>query len=221
MQQQRIDSDEFIAKVRPALEQRDADELAATVKSHWSVSELCELLRTGSLDARRVVCLTLGLVGCDGCSQCLASVLKDEDPTLAELAEHAMWSIWFRSGSPESMGFFKRGLEVMDRDDHAAAVEAFGRAIAADPAFAEAYNQRSIAHYMLEDWPRSLADCQRALNLMPHHFGAWAGKGHCHAQMGELNEAAECYRRALSINPRMQAIAGALARLDERLRAPV
>jgi tetratricopeptide (TPR) repeat protein len=220
MQASPIDSDQFIRIVRPGLEQRDADGLARLVKEHWTEDQLCELLTNGTVDARKVVCLTLGLVGCTGCCNCLCAALCDEDPVIRELAEHALWSIWFRCGSPEALGQFKRGLELMDQNEYRRALTAFGWAIEADPEFAEAYSQRGIAHYMLEDWHAALADCRKATRLNPIQFGAHAGMGHCYAQLGKLVEAARCYRGALSVNPNMHAVAGALEEIESRIKVP-
>jgi tetratricopeptide (TPR) repeat protein len=53
---------------------------------------------------------------------------------------------------------------------------------------------------------------------MPTHFGAIAGMGHCYTQLGQLDQALECYRRALEINPRMSTIARMIDRLEARQR---
>ncbi len=220
MQAKPIDSDQFIRIVRPALERHDAEELARLVKSHWTKDQLCELLTHGTVDARKVVCLTLGLVGCMACTHCMCIALQDDDPVVRELAEHGLWSVWFRSGSTDAQGQFKRGLELMDQHEYTRALTAFGWAIEADPAFAEVYNQRGIAHYMLEHWHEALADCRKATELNPIHFGAHAGMGHCHAQLGKLVEAGQCYRDALSVNPNMHAVAGALEEIETRVHVP-
>jgi len=219
MQSQTTDGTRFFELVMPALEQRDADGLAKVVREHWTTSELCDLLGSGSADVRKVVCLTLGLVGDERCAGCLAAALHDDDEVVGEIAEHALWSVWFRSASPDSVDDFRRGVEHIQANQFAQSIPPLTRAIAADPEFAEAYNQRAIAYFLMEDWPMALADCQRAARLMPSHFGALAGAGHCHAQIGNLAEAAQCYRDALAVNPRLPEIAGALARLDDRVPA--
>jgi len=219
MQAKSIDSDAFIQLIRPALESRDADALASVVREHCDTAQLCALMREGTLDARKAVCLTLGLVGGADCTGCLARALHDGDGVVAELAEHALWSIWFRLGSPEATDELQRGMQRLQDNAFPQAVPPLTRAIEADPAFAEAHNQRAIAYFMMEDWPMALADCQRAVESMPIHFGALAAAGHCHAQLGQLAEAAECYREALAVNPRMHAVAGALEKLDGRVPA--
>lgn len=219
MDEQTVDGAAFLEAVRPALERRDAEAIAEQVRGRWSTADLCELLRSGALDERKVVCLTLGLVGETDCCGCLAHALHDEDGMVSEIAEHALWSIWFRSAPPESAEDFKRGVERIQANEFAQAIPPLTRAIAAAPTFAEAHNQRGIAYFLMEDWPMSLADCEQAAELMPVHFGAHAGAGHCHAQLGHLAEAAQSYRQALAINPRMPAVAGALERLEARVPA--
>lgn len=219
MQAKSMDSDSFVELIRPALERRDAEALASVVRAHCNTSELCTLMRTGTLDARKAVCLTLGLVGGADCTGCLARALRDDDDDVAELAEHALWSIWFRLGSPEATKELQRGMEQLQNNAFPQSVPPLTRAIEADPGFAEAHNQRAIAYFMMEDWPMALSDCQRAVELMPIHFGALAAAGHCHAQLGRLAEAADCYRGALAVNPRMHAVAGALEKLDGRVAA--
>jgi len=209
-----IDSEQFIATVKPALAEHDADALAAIVKDNWTIEQLCHLMSHGTTDARKVVCLTLGLVGCDGCLACLARALHDDDSVVSELAEHAMWSIWFRCGSHDAMPQFTQALQAMDQHDYQAAVDALTKTIDRDPTFTEAFNQRAIAHYMIENWKPALNDCRSAVDLCPLHFGALAGMGHCYAHMGCLPKAAEAYRDALRVNPRMHAIAGALKKID-------
>lgn len=220
MDQQPIDSDLFMRLVRPGLERRDAEAVAEVVKSRWSKEQLCDLIQHGSLDARKVCCLTIGLVGCKGCADCLVQALKDPDEMVVEMAEQAMWSIWFRVGSEAAQPHFARGIEMMEAGNFTESIKALNRASMVDPEFAEAHNQRGIAFYLLEDWKRSLEASKRALELEPRHFGALAGMGHCYAQAGHLVDAAKCYRKALRIHPRMRPIRNALDRISQKLELP-
>ena len=86
-----------------------------------------------------------------------------------------------------------------------------------DPKFAEAYNQRAIVHYLREEFRASIDDCHRAVELMPEHFGAWAGAGHNEAHLRRWHCAMKAYERALVINPHMRAIRDAVRELRERL----
>lgn len=211
-----VDLAEFLTAVRPALDSASADELARCV-DRWTPAQLCGLLSDEKPEVRKLACLVLGLVGTLAEGRCLAAALRDEDAHVNEMAEQAMWSIFFRSGSDEATYHFKLGLAAMEREEVADAAEHFHRAHQADPNFAEAYNQCAIAHYMLEEWEQARRDCERAVALLPIHFGALAGLGHCYAQMGCFAKAAESYRRALTVNPRMEGISGVLRRLEESL----
>jgi tetratricopeptide (TPR) repeat protein len=146
----------------------------------------------------------------------LSDQLKDPDPVVNEMAEHALWSIWFRSGCSQANQQLGRGAQAMDRRDMAHAIQHFTRAIELDPKFAEAYNQRAIAHYLLDQCDQSIADCRRTVELMPCHFGAWAGLGHCHAHEGRFSEALLCYQKALSINPHLECLVEACDELRQQ-----
>jgi hypothetical protein len=42
--------------------------------------------------------------------------------------------------------------------------------------------------------------------------------GHCHAHVGRMNEAAQCYEKALAINPGLTGIRQAINALEKRVR---
>src|SRR3954465_800675 len=173
-----IDPEQFVATVQPALECQDAQQLLTLLKSNWTGPQIISVLRSGHEDARKVAALCLSLVGTNKCVPEIAKLLKDEDPIVNQLAEHAMWSIWFRGGSPEANHELARGAQALGRRDTLHAISHFDRAIQLSPDFPEAYNQRAMARFMLDDHESSLSDCRKAIELMPYHFGAWAGTGH-------------------------------------------
>jgi tetratricopeptide (TPR) repeat protein len=211
-----VDPEKFISAVQPALESQDLKGLLALLKRKWTREQIIELLRGPHHDARKVAALCLSLVGCKECIQEIAQVLKDPDPCVNQMAEHALWSIWFRGGSEEANHQLGRGAQALGRRDFPHAIRHFDRAIELCPEFPEPYNQRAIAHFLLEEYDESLADCHRAIELMPCHFGAWCGMGHSYAHIGELSHAIEAYERALAINPHMNAIREAIAELRTR-----
>ncbi|HVT90854.1 MAG TPA: tetratricopeptide repeat protein [Tepidisphaeraceae bacterium] len=198
-----VDPDQFVRTVQPVLERKDLPGLLGLLKRLWTAEQMVSLLASRHCDARKVAALSLSLVGCDKCLPALAQQLKDPDPMVNQMAEHAMWSIWFRGGSQEANHHVCRGAKAIDRGDYAHAITHFDQAIQICPNFPEAYNQRALVKYLMEQYPCSIADCKRAVELMPIHFGAWAGMGHCYAHQNQLPQAVECYQKALSINPHM------------------
>src|SRR5689334_24163711 len=113
-----IDPSEFVACVQPLLEGRDVQALAAVLKDRYTGEQITSLLQCAHADARKVAALAIGLVGTTCCLHKIASLLKDPDPMVNQLAEHAMWSIWFRSGrTPEANKSLCRGTRALNARD--------------------------------------------------------------------------------------------------------
>ena len=212
-----IDPARFVASVKPLLEAKDLEGLFCHLRSNWTADQITSLLSVKDVDVRKVAALALSLVGRKCCIPALVERLRDRDSLTNQMAEHALWSIWFRCGSAEANVEMARGAECLSEQNFDCAFRHFDRAIELCPTFGEAYNQRAIAWYMLEDYEKSARDYQRAVELMPVHFGAWAGLGHCHAQEGRLGEAIKCYERAMAINPHLDGIREAVCEIRKRL----
>ena len=213
-----IDPARFVACVQPLLAEKDLQGLSDLLRSRFTHEQIAALFHCDNPDARKVAALAFGLIGCKKGLCKLADLLQDPDPVVNQMAEHAMWTIWFRSGAtPEANRELCYGTKAMNRRDFEKAVEHFARAIEADPGFAEAYNQRAIVHYLQEHYDECLEDCKRVVERMPHHFGAWAGMGHCYAHQGRLNEAITCYEKVLSIHPSFGGVPQVVEELRHRL----
>ena len=90
--------------------------------------------------------------------------------------------------------------------------------IAQAPWFAEAWNQRAIAHSGLRRFEESIRDCYQVLDINPYHFGAAAGMGQCHLDQKDPISALESFRRALKINPDLEGVRAQVVRLQRALR---
>jgi len=208
-----IDSAEFVSVVTPLIAGNDVCALVDSLRDRWTPTQIVSLLQSDDIDARKVAALCLALVGRKCALEPLRRALADPDPLVHQMAEHAMWSIWFRAGSEEANCRLARGAMALEKRDFPCARKHFTRAIELDPDFAEPYNQRAIASYLREEYVDSIADCRLAIERMPCHFGAWAGKGHCHAHLGNIAEAIRCYSQALQINPGLDGIRQAVQEL--------
>jgi tetratricopeptide (TPR) repeat protein len=93
----------------------------------------------------------------------------------------------------------------------------FSRIIKLRPAFAEGWNKRATARYLAGDFRRSLADCAEVLKRNPRHFGALSGAGLNHLELREHRQALESFRRALDVNPNLEAVEGQVRRLERLL----
>ncbi len=197
----------------------DLQGLHDLLKKHWTSEQIQQLMQSEHTDAKKVALLAIGLVGTGCCLPALAKHLKDPDPVVHEMTEHAMWSIWFRmGGSPEANHQLARGAQALERRDFPHAMTHFDHALEIDPEFAEAYNQRALTNYLMERYERSIEDCRQTVQRMPSHFGALAGMGHCYAHLGRQREAIESYERSLAIHPHQHCLGQAVRELRARLR---
>ena len=210
-----IDPAEFAKVLQPMLEGQDVQGLTDVLKSRWSHEQIANLFLSECSDVRKMAALAFSLVGRKCCLAKLIPLLQDSDPFVNQMAEHAMWAVWFRCGPPEANHALCHGSKAMNRRDYDAAIEAFTHAIEIDPSFAEAYNQRAIAKYLLERYDESIADCMNAVEHMPCHFGAWAGMGHCHVHVGRPSTALDAYEPPLKINPHLDGVRQAVDALRE------
>ncbi|HVT82145.1 MAG TPA: HEAT repeat domain-containing protein [Phycisphaerae bacterium] len=212
-----INPHEFISTLGPSLSVGNVEQALACVRTRWTACQIIALLKDKSCDVRKVAALALSLVGDASAIHPLAVALHDTDPMVTSVAEHALWSIWFRIGKPRAVALVKCGNTHLHHGNYVCALEKFSHAIQEDDTFAEAYNQRAIAHYLSERFDESIADCKAALKRIPQHFGAMSGMGHCHSHLGQWREAKHCYRLALAIHPRLEGIEGSLHEIERLL----
>ncbi len=215
VQQPSIDPDRFISAVQPLLQQKDTAGLMSLLKTNWSPDQIRGLLNSSHIDAKKVALLALGLVAPSCCIPDLAAQLKHPDPMVNEMAEHALWSVWFRCATPQANHELARGAQAIERRDFDHAIRHFDRAIELCPSFAEAHHQRAVALYLMENYEPSIESCRRAVELMPCHFGALAGLGHCYAHLQQTKKAIEAYERALAVNPHMECVRRTIEQLKQ------
>ena len=90
--------------------------------------------------------------------------------------------------------------------------------IARAPGFAEGWNKRATAYYMMGELDRSLADCEEVVKRNPVHFGALSGFGLIYLQKEDLPRAAEYFEKALAVNPNLAQIGRVLEQIREAMR---
>ena len=203
----------FLQAIRPVLASGDPESLAATTLASFQPTDLVRFLTDADPEARQAAAFVLGFVGGAAEAGPLMRCLHAADADLVRYAENSLWSIWFREGRECAAEPFTEGVTALAEERHAEARTHLEEAVRRDPEFAEAHNQLAICLYIGGHYTRSLACCERVVELMPAHFGAWAGMGHCHLHRGSPDRAIQCYRRALAIHPRLDSIRAALSEL--------
>ncbi|MEL7214505.1 MAG: tetratricopeptide repeat protein [Pseudomonadota bacterium] len=121
--------------------------------------------------------------------------------------------IWARSGSDTADLMLERGREAMDGGNFIVAVEHFTALINHTPDFAEAWNARATAYFLMGEFGLSVADISQTLALNPRHFGALAGLGMIYEEIGQPEQAYAAFRAAQVLNPHMENVNRAVTRL--------
>jgi len=200
------------------LDQQDSTRFVEAVSRQYTQGTLERLARHDTRAVRRAAVLALGFVADYSANGTLGMALTDEDRTVRLLADTGIRNVWTRSGEPAQ----RRALAAIMRLNSArrfdAAVRRASQLIAQAEGFAEAWNQRAIAFFSLGRYAESIRDCHQTLEINPYHFGAAAGMGQAYLRLGNYAPALECFRRALRLNPDLEAVrvqAERLARLVE------
>jgi tetratricopeptide (TPR) repeat protein len=184
------------------------------VAARYTEGTLVRLLNSPDPVTRRAALLALGLLGTMESNAAVAARLHDHDPELGRMAADALWSLWFRGDSPAHNDELQRLVRLRDRDKALAGLD---QLVKRAPHFAEAYNQRAILLFRTKQYERSIADCEKALQHNPFHFGALAGMGQCFLQLRKHKAALKAFRNALRINPHMDGIAETIRTLENAL----
>ncbi|WP_435017099.1 tetratricopeptide repeat protein [Tundrisphaera sp. TA3] len=196
------------------LRDQDVDAFRRSVAARYGQATLARLLHSGDLKARRASVLALGLFGGIESNADVARALKDPDPTIRNLADNALWAIWFRADTPENNKALERIQDQIGRGQFREAIDAADSLIANAPDFAEAYNQRAIANYRLGRFAESIADCKATVARNPYHTGALSGMAQCQYRIGQTSEALATFRRALEIQPYSESLRQCIAELE-------
>jgi tetratricopeptide (TPR) repeat protein len=183
------------------LRERNLGNFRVQVQARYTEGTLARLAEAGDTQTRRAAVFALGLVGSFQTNPAVARALRDDDPTVRNLAENALWAIWFRADSDENNAALEQVSLLIGQQEYRKAALAATRLIEATPRFAEAYNQRAIAEYHLGQYQASADDCQRVLERNPYHLGALAGLAKCLLRLDRRDEAIAALRRSSRLQP--------------------
>jgi tetratricopeptide (TPR) repeat protein len=131
--------------------------------------------------------------------------------------ESDIWEIWLQSGDPAADTLMADGIAAMNAGDAEQAMAAFDRLVALKPNFAEAWNKRATALYLLGRFPESIKDIDRVLALEPRHFGALSGLGLCDLQLDRDKAALDAFERAAAVDPNLPGVRSRIEALRKQL----
>jgi tetratricopeptide (TPR) repeat protein len=182
-----------------------------------TVDEALAAIASSNAEARREAVAALGKLGTMADVAPLLDALYDEDGTTRAYAEGALWQVWLRSGDAAVDKLLKAGIKQMEEGHMGQAVETFTRVIERKPEFAEGWNKRATAYYLMGDFDQSLKDCDEVVARNPAHFGALSGFGLNYVAKGELEKALGYFERALEVNPNMPGVQQSIELIQYRM----
>jgi tetratricopeptide (TPR) repeat protein len=180
--------------------------LTAMAEAGPSRADALAALTAPDVEARRAGATALVESGIMADAPALVRALRDADAQVRRVAEAALWAVWSRSGDDAIDYIFEIGVAQMREGQVQASVETFSEIIRRRPDFAEGWNKRATAYYLLGEWRRSAADCDEVLRRNPQHFGALSGYGMIWLQLDEPTRALERFEQALAVNPNLESV---------------
>ncbi|MDC0859873.1 tetratricopeptide repeat protein [Candidatus Pelagibacter sp.] len=135
----------------------------------------------------------------------LFNELKINNLALVYGTEQKIWEIWTTHPTDEKLTQeLLKGSNLMQGETISESIKIFSKLIELDPNWAEAWNKRATALYLIGDYEGSQKDIDRVLELENRHFGALAGQGLVNIKLENYEKAIESYKRAQEIYPAMQ-----------------
>ena len=135
------------------------------------------------------------------------------DPMAIQSLESAIWEQWIMVPDSGQRAPMMQGIAEMQQRQFKASVETFTRLIEIAPDVSEAWNKRAPAHWLLGNFPASLADICETIKREPRHFGAYSGLGMIRAEMGEYGRAVAAFELARKYNPHINGIDAEIERM--------
>ena len=135
----------------------------------------------------------------------LFNELKINNADLVYGTEQKIWKIWSTHPTDKKLTLkLSKGINLMQGNTLSESIEIFSDLIELDPNWAEAWNKRATALYLIGDYEGSQKDIDKVLELEDRHFGALAGQGLVNIKLENYEKAIESYKRAQEIYPAMQ-----------------
>ena len=200
------------------IDNNDTAAFISNVSRYYTVGTLERLASSDRVEVRRSAALALGFLGDQECDPTFLRLLRDDDNTVRMIAENGMRSIWTRAGSDANRQMLRVVLRLIMAKQYEEAIAKATELIEHAPKFAEAWNQRAIAHFALKQYRFAIEDGTRALKLNRRHYAAAIGVGHAYLFLGNITRTIEFFQLALDINPNLISVRDNLSKLVQSFK---
>lgn len=121
--------------------------------------------------------------------------------------ESQITAIWLKSGSDTVDVLMSRAQIAVEAQDLGVAKKLLDAVVEMKPDYAEVWYRRAELLLAMDSQQEAAADLEKVLELEPRHFKAFAVAGRLAEAAGDKPAALAAYRKAVLINPMMEAIA--------------
>ena len=128
-------------------------------------------------------------------------LIVTEDQLEIEKLTQQIWKIWHEIDDPKMTRAFETGIQMMNLGYYKRSIDYFDEVIMTNPNFAEAWNKRATAYFMMGNFDLSMKDISQTLQLEPRHFGALDGMSLIFIHTNQPEKAIEIYDKMLQIFP--------------------
>lgn len=201
---------------RKYLDDQDLAGFVAGVGGRYAPATLERLAAFPDREVRRAAVMALGFLGDYQNNQVLGQALIDEDRMVRMLADNAIRSVWMRVGSPAHRHQLAVIARLLVAQRYADAIARANKLLQHVEWLPEAWYQRGVAEFHLGRFAEAVRDCHETLELNPYHFLAAVTMGQAYLELGNRSSALEAFRRALKLNPDLEAVRQQIARLTQR-----
>ena len=139
-------------------------------------------------------------------------------PESAKKIEPEIWQEWSKSGSDSIDFLLERGRKAIANNALRNAIDYLSATIDLAPDFAEAFNLRATAYYLMGEFGLSVRDIEQVLALNPRHFGALSGFALILEKTDKTAQALDIVEQVLVLHPHSEQAQAAKARLSKRLK---
>ncbi|SDZ11479.1 Tetratricopeptide repeat-containing protein [Jannaschia faecimaris] len=146
----------------------------------------------------------------------LGTLTAEEDAGEATRLAAEILERWTHSGSAALDLLLRRGTDAMEAGDYKRAISHLTALTDHAPDFAEGWNERATAFFLMEEYGAAIADIEQVLILEPRHFGALAGLGIILQQLGDDAGALRALKAAAQVYPAEENVNQAIERLEQQ-----
>lgn len=220
MNDKRCQQPQLITWYRRFLEDGKSAEFVRLVGSRYTLSTLGRLTKSADHDVRRATVLALGMLGGGESIAAIGPCLCDKDRCVRLVAEVAFGDLTRREMGIEAGHRLDQAQRHISGQRYETARRGLNELLGAWPRFGEAWYQRGIVDYCLEEYERAMRCARKAIACNPFHFGGHALRARCCLELNQPMLALRHFRHSFAINPSQVMIQGyidVLARQQRRL----